>query len=108
MSPVAASVDSAGRVVVSSRETAFKTRNARHDPQVSLCVLSDEFFGDWVQVDGVAEVISLPEAMDGLVEYYRSVAGEHADWDDYRSAMEHEQRVLLAITVTRAGPDRHG
>jgi PPOX class probable F420-dependent enzyme len=108
MSPVAATVDAEGRVVVSSRETAIKTKNVRRDPRAWLCVLSDGFFGRWVQVEGSVEVVSLPEAMDGLVDYYRSVAGEHDDWDDYRAAMERDQRVLLRITVTKAGPDVSG
>jgi PPOX class probable F420-dependent enzyme len=108
LSPVSAGVDAEGRVVVSTRETAMKAKNVRRDPRVSLCVMNDGFYGQWVQLDGTAEVISLPEAMDHLVEYYRAVAGEHDDWDDYRRAMERERRLILAITLTRAGPDRAG
>jgi PPOX class probable F420-dependent enzyme len=107
MSPVACNVDGDGMVVVSTRETAIKTKNVRRDPRVSLCVLSDGF-GDWIQVDGAATVVSLPEAMEPLVEYYRTTAGEHPDWDDYRAAMERERRVLLRIELGRAGPDRAG
>lgn len=108
MSPVVAAVDAEGRITISTREAAMKTRNARRHPAVSLCVMNDRFFGSWMQVDGVAEVIALPEAMEGLLENYRSIAGEHEDWDEYRRAMERERRVLLAITPTRAGPDRAG
>jgi PPOX class probable F420-dependent enzyme len=108
LSPVAAAVDGSGRVVISSRETAIKTRNVRRDPSVSVLVISDGFFGEWVQLDGTAEVVSLPEAMDPLIEYYRSVAGEHGNWDEYRAAMESEQRVVLAVSVIRAGPDKAG
>jgi PPOX class probable F420-dependent enzyme len=104
MSPVAATVDDAGRVVISSRETAVKTRNLRRDPRAFLCVFTDRFFGRWIQVNGTADVLSLPDAMEPLVEYYRSVAGEHRDWDEYRTAMRSEQRVLLRITPTYAGP----
>ena len=104
---VACGVDDGGRVVVSTRETAIKTGNLRRDPRVTLCVMRDDF-GGWVQVDGRAEIVSLPEAMEGLVEYYRRVAGEHPDWDDYRAAMERDRRVLVRINVERAGPDRHG
>jgi PPOX class probable F420-dependent enzyme len=108
LSPIAAAVDEAGDVVVSSRETAMKTANLRRDPQASLCVFSDGFYGEWIQVDGTVEVVSLPEAMDPLVDYYRRIAGEHDDWDDYRAAMERERRVVLRLRIERAGPDRSG
>jgi PPOX class probable F420-dependent enzyme len=108
MSPIVTSIDGEDRFVVSSRETAMKTKNVRREPEVSLCVMSDTFFGQWVQVDGTAEVIGLPEAMEGLIEYYRSISGEHEDWDAYRAAMEEERRVLLVVTPTKAGPDRAG
>ena len=108
LSPVACGVDRDGRVVVSTRETALKTKNLRRDPSVSLCVLSQGFYGDWIQVDGRAEVVSLPDAMDHLVEYYRSIRGEHPDWDDYRAAMVRDRRCLVRITVERAGPDVSG
>lgn len=108
MSPVSCALADDGRVVVSTREGAAKTRNLRRDPRASLLVFDDAFYGEWVQVDGTAEVISLPEAMDGLVAYYRAVGGEHPDWDDYRRAMVEERRVLAAITIDRAGPDWGG
>ena len=108
MSPVAATVDDAGLVVVSSRETAVKTRNLRRDPRAFLCVFTDRFFGGWVQVNGTADVLSLPDAMEPLVDYYRSAAGEHPDWDEYRAAMRAERRVLLRITPTSAGPNVSG
>ena len=108
MSPVAAGVDADGLVVVSTRETAVKTKNLRRDPRASLCVMSDGFYGDWVLVDGRAVVVSLPEAMEGLVGYYRGVAGEHPDWDDYRAAMDRDRRVLLRISIDRAGPNQSG
>ena len=80
----------------------------RRRPQASLCVFTDNFFGEWVQVEGDVEIIPLPEAMDLLVDYYRRVSGEHPDWDDYRAAMVRDQRVIVRITVTRAGPDVSG
>src|ERR1700722_17741285 len=95
--PVVHGVDAAGRVLISSREPAYKVRNLRRDPRASLCAFSDGFFGKWVQVDGTATILSLPGAMETLVELYRLVAGEHPDWDDYRSAMERERRVIIAI-----------
>jgi len=108
MSPIAAGLAEDGCVVVSSRETAFKVKNLRRDPRVSLCVFPDSWYGSWIQIDGTAEVVSLPAAMDLLVDYYRRVAGEHPDWDDYRAAMEREQRVAIRIAIERAGPDRAG
>ncbi len=108
LSPVSAGVDDAGRVVVSTRETAMKTKNLRRDPRAWLCVMSDRFYGRWVQVEGSASILALPEAMEPLVEYYRSIAGEHDDWSEYRAAMERERRVLLRIELTRAGPDVSG
>jgi PPOX class probable F420-dependent enzyme len=108
LSPVACAIDGDGKVVVSTRETAMKAKNLRRDPAVSLCVISDSFYGDWVQVDGRATVVPLPDAMEGLIDYYRSISGEHPDWDDYRAAMEKERRVLVRIDLERAGPDRAG
>ncbi|HMF03695.1 MAG TPA: PPOX class F420-dependent oxidoreductase [Acidimicrobiia bacterium] len=108
LAPVVCGIDAEGRVAVSTRETAIKVKNLRRDPRTSLCVINDGFFGDWIQVDGTAEVVSLPEAMELLVEYYRSLAGEHRDWDEYRAAMERERRVLVHIDIQRAGPDRSG
>jgi PPOX class probable F420-dependent enzyme len=107
-SPVMAGVDADGKVAISTRETAMKTRNARRDPRVSLCALSDGFVGPWVQVDGRAEIVPLPEAMQGLIDLYRRAAGEHPDWDDFRAAMDRERRVLLRIEIERAGPERSG
>ena len=108
LSPVTVGVDDDGHALVSTRRAAYKTRNVRRDPRVWLCAFPDAFFGQWIQIEGTAEVVELPEAMDGLVSYYRAIAGEHPDWDDYRAAMERERRVLLRITVTRAGPTVSG
>ena len=107
MSLVAAAVEG-DTVVVSTRETASKTMNLRRRPRASLLVFTDAFWGDWVQVEGPVEIQSVPEAMHGLVAYYRQISGEHPDWDEYRAAMERERRVLLRITVERAGPDTAG
>jgi PPOX class probable F420-dependent enzyme len=108
LSPVLAAADAGGRVLISTREAAAKTRNLRRDPRASLCVISDGFFGEWVQLDGTAEVIALPDAMELLVAYYRLVAGEHPDWADYRAAMQRDRRVIVRLSITRAGPDYSG
>jgi PPOX class probable F420-dependent enzyme len=108
LSPVTCTVDDENRVLISTRETALKTRNLRRRPQASLCVFTDNFFGEWVQVEGDVEIIPLPDAMDLLVEYYRSISGEHPDWADYRAAMVRDRRVIVRITISRAGPDASG
>ena len=108
LSPIACAVDADGVIIVSTRETAMKTKNLRRDPRVSLCVLSEGFYGDWIQIDGRAEIVSLPDAMEQLVGYYRTLRGEHPDWDDYRAAMVRDQRCVVRITPERAGPDRAG
>jgi PPOX class probable F420-dependent enzyme len=108
LSPVLATVDSAGRVVISSRETAIKTKNLRRDPRAWLCVFTDRFYGTWRQLTGTVDIVSLPDAMESLIEYYRNAVGEHPDWDEYREAMRHERRCLLRMTVTAAGPDVSG
>ena len=108
LSPVAVGVDVEGQAVISSRETAFKVKNLRRDPRASVCVVADSWYGPWLQAEGTASVVSLPEAMEPLIDYYRGLAGEHPDWDDYRAAMERERRVIVRIELERAGPDRQG
>jgi len=108
MSPVAVAVDDESRVVISTRETAMKTRNLRRNPRASVCALSERFFGAWYSVEGNVEILSLPEALEPLVDYYRRVSGEHPDWQEYREAMVREQRVLVRITVDRSGPTQSG
>lgn len=104
LSPVTCGVDAEGRIVVSTYPARAKVANARREPAVSLCVLSDDWDGPWVQVDGDAEVLDLPEALEPLVDYYRSISGEHPDWDEYRTAMARQGKSLLRITVTGWGP----
>jgi PPOX class probable F420-dependent enzyme len=108
LSPVLVAVGDDDRLVLSTRETAYKVKNLRRDPHTWLCVLPDSFFGRWIQLDCTAEIVSLPEAMDILIDYYRRLSGEHPDWDEYREAMERDQRVSVLLTPYRAGPDRAG
>lgn len=108
LSPVSATVDADGRVIISTRETAMKVRNLRRDPRVSMAVFADRFYGDWVQVEGTAEIIDLPEALDLLVDYYRRAAGEHPDWEEYRAAMVEQKRVVVRFAIERAGPNVSG
>jgi PPOX class probable F420-dependent enzyme len=104
VSPVSGGVDSSGRIVISTYPARAKTRNAQRDPKVSVLVLSDDWNGPWVQVDGDAEVLHMPEAIDGLVEYFRCISGEHPDWREYREAMRIQDKSLIRITPTRWGP----
>jgi PPOX class probable F420-dependent enzyme len=109
MSPVAVGVDDDGSLLVSSRETAMKVKNLRRRPYGAVCVFPDSFFGGrWVQAEGPVQIESMPEAVETLVRYYRSVAGEHPDWDEYRAAMAQDQRCVIRITVERAGPSKEG
>jgi PPOX class probable F420-dependent enzyme len=103
-SPVTAGVDEQGRVVVATYPQRAKTRNAERDPRASVLFLSDDFDGPWVQVDGRAEVLHLPEALEPLVDYFRCIAGEHSDWDDYRAAMTRQGKSLVRIEIDRWGP----
>ena len=103
-SPVTAGVDEQGRIVISSYPERAKVANIRRSPEVSLLVLSNDFGGAWVQVDGPCEVIDLPEAVEPLVDYYRSISGEHPDWDEYRAAMVAQGKCLLRVTPERWGP----
>jgi PPOX class probable F420-dependent enzyme len=103
-SPVSCGVDAEGRIVVSTYPQRAKAANARRDPRVSMCVLSDQFNGPYVHVDGTAEVIELPDAVEPLVEYFRSISGEHPDWDEYRQAMVKQGKCLIRITADRWGP----
>ena len=102
-SPVTCGVDEAGRLVVATYPSRAKTRNARRNPRVSVVVLSDDFGGPWVQIDGDAEVIDVPEAVEALVSYYRAIAGEHSDWAEYRAAMLRQGKSLLRVTPRRWG-----
>jgi PPOX class probable F420-dependent enzyme len=103
-SPVTCGVDPEGRIVISTYPERAKIRNARRDPRVSVLVLSDDFGDAWVQVDGTAEVLDVPEAIEPLVGYYRAISGEHPDWDEYREAMKRQGKSLLRITPDRWGP----
>ena len=104
VSPVTGGVDEQGRIVISTYPERAKTANARRHPDVSVLVLSDEFDDAWVQVDGTCEVIDPPDSVEPLVDYFRAVAGEHPDWDEYRQAMRDQGKSLLRITPTRWGP----
>jgi PPOX class probable F420-dependent enzyme len=104
LSPVACGVDPEGRLVVSTYPDRAKSRNARRDRRASICVLSDEWDGPYVQVDGDAEVLDMPDAMEPLVDYFRSISGEHPDWDEYRDAMRRQGKSLIRLDIDRWGP----
>jgi PPOX class probable F420-dependent enzyme len=103
-SPVTAGVDDDGRIVIASYPQRAKAANIRRAGRASVVVLSDDFNGPYVQVDGPAEVIELPDAVEPLVDYFRAVAGEHSDWDEYRQAMVDQGKCLLRVTPQRWGP----
>jgi len=103
-SPNSCGVDTEGRIVISTYPERAKVTNIRRNPQVSVCVLSEEWNGPWVQVDGTAEVLDLPAALEPLVEYFRVISGEHPDWDEYRQAMRDQGKSLIRITIDGWGP----
>src|SRR3954467_10506545 len=104
LSPVTCGVDDEGRIVISTYQRRAKTANARGNPLVSMCVQSDDWNGEYVQVDGRAEVLDMPDALDGLVDYFRCISGEHPNWDEYRTAMRAQDKSLIGITIERWGP----
>jgi PPOX class probable F420-dependent enzyme len=108
LTPVTATINANDKVVVSTRETSLKVHNIERDPYVTLVAISDDFYGTWAQVEGPATILHLPEAMEPLVDYFRSCAGEHPNWDEYRAAMRRERRVLLVIDPVRVGPTMSG
>ncbi len=103
-SPVTGGVDDSGRILVATYPERAKTRNARRTGRASVVVLSEEWNDAWVQVDGDAEVLDVPEALDAFVEYFRNISGEHPDWEEYRQAMLDQGKSLIRITPTRWGP----
>jgi PPOX class probable F420-dependent enzyme len=103
-SPNTCGLDTEGRIVISTYPERAKAMNIRRNPQVSVCVLSDDFGGAWVQVDGTAEVIDLPDSVEPLVEYFRVISGEHSDWDEYRQAMRDQGKSLIRVTIDSWGP----
>jgi PPOX class probable F420-dependent enzyme len=107
-SPIILTIDGEGRAIISSRETAYKVKNLRRDPWAQVCVITKRFFGEWLYVEGQAEVLSLPDAMDPLIDYYKRFPDENPPWDEYRERMRREKRVLIRIMLERAGPDRWG
>ena len=104
LSPVTCGVDGEGRIVVATYPQRAKVVNARRDPAVSMCVLSDDWDGPWAQIDGTAEVLDLPEAVEPLVDYFRAISGEHPDWNEYREAMTRQGKALLRVTISEWGP----
>jgi PPOX class probable F420-dependent enzyme len=108
LSPVLVAIDDAGRILVSTRETAIKAKNLARDPRAAVCGLTEGFFGEWVQAEGNAELVHLPAAMPILEDYYRRISGEHPDWAGYREAMQREKRLIIRIVVDRAGPNVSG
>ena len=102
-------IDAEGRIIVTSRGTTYKAKNIRRDPRVSMLIMGEQFSGSkYVQLQGTAEVIALPEAMDLLIDWHRRVRGENPNWDDYREKMKEEQRVVIRIKIEKVGPNRRG
>jgi PPOX class probable F420-dependent enzyme len=101
-SPVTAGIDDAGLIIISTTETSAKARNLSRDPRAALCVVTDDWFGPWLHLEGTADLVRGADAIEPLVDYYRRISGEHPDWADYRRAMAEQRRVLVRITLERA------
>ena len=105
MTFVSPGIDASGRVIITSRGTTYKIKHVRRDPRVSLLVFGEQYSGSkFVQIHGTAEIIELPEAMDTLIYWYKQVRGEHKSWDEYREKMKAEKRVIIRVTIEKAGP----
>jgi PPOX class probable F420-dependent enzyme len=104
MSLVSGGMIADGRLAIATYPQRAKVNNARRNPHVSVAVMGEAFDDAWVQIDGDAEVLDLPEAGDAFVEYYRSISGEHPDWDEYRQAMVDQGKCIILVTPTRWSP----
>jgi PPOX class probable F420-dependent enzyme len=108
LSPVAMGVDTEGSIAIATYPERAKAKNAARNSQGSVCVLSDDFNGEWVQIDGRIELVEQPAAIEALVDYFRSISGEHPDWAEYRRAMVEQQKVLLRLSIDRWSPISRG
>ncbi|TVR36029.1 MAG: PPOX class F420-dependent oxidoreductase [Nitriliruptor sp.] len=104
VSPVSGGIDDQGRIVIATYPQRAKVANLRRDPAATVLALSDDWDGAWVQVDGTAEVIDLPDALEPLVDYFRAISGEHPDWNEYRQAMVDQGKCLVRIRIEDWGP----
>jgi PPOX class probable F420-dependent enzyme len=104
MSLVTGGMLPSGRLAIATYPERVKARNVRRNPLVSVGVMGDRFNDAWVQIDGNAEVVDLPAAADVLVEYFRSISGEHSDWDEYRVAMAEQGKCAILIDPVRWSP----
>ena len=105
MTLVTPGIDAAGRVILTSRGTTYKVKHLRRDPKVSMLIFGEQFSGSkFVQIHGSAEIVDLPQAMDGLIDWYKTVRGEHKNWEDYKKQVTDEKRVLIRINIEKVGP----
>ncbi|MGB5934797.1 MAG: PPOX class F420-dependent oxidoreductase, partial [Ornithinimicrobium sp.] len=104
MSPVTCGMDAQGRIVIATYPQRAKATNIRHTDRVSLAIHSDDWDGPYVQLDGVAELLEMPEAVEPLVDYFRSISGEHPNWAEYREAMHRQGKALIRVSVQHWGP----
>ncbi len=106
VSPV---IDDEGKVIITSRESTYKVKNIKRNPQISLLVYGDQFNGsNYIQIDGRAEIIPLPQAMDIVLDWHRQIRGVPANWDEIREKTKTERRIAMRVTIERVGPQNKG
>ena len=94
-----------GKVIITARDTTYKVKNIKRNPQISLLVYGEKFNGsNYIQIDGKAEVIPHPQAMDIVLDWHRQIRGEPKSWEEIRQKTLAEGRLAIRVTIEKVGP----
>lgn len=105
MALVSPTIDADGKVIITSRDSTYKVKNIRRNPQISLLVFGEQFNGSkYIQIEGKAEIIEHPRAMDIVLDWHRQIRGEPADWEEVRKKTLAEGRIAMRVTIEKVGP----